>query len=189
MSSRLAFATALVLVSSTFISAADELTEVKVGDITLKTPTSWKQSEPTSRLRLAQFEVPAAGGDKEAAELAIFSFGAGGGVKANVERWIDQFYADGRKAKITTGKSDLGQYVIVDVVGTYKKPVGPPIERKTEAQEGARMLAAILAVEGKGNFFLKMTGEKATVTAAADPFRASFGGKEADENELALDDE
>ena len=39
----------------------------------------------------------------------------------------------------------------------------------------------ILAVEGKGNFFLKMTGEKATVTAAADAFRASFGGKEADE--------
>ncbi len=189
MASRLTFATALVLVSSTFILAADELKEAKVGEITLKTPASWKQSEPTSRLRLAQFEIPAAEGDKEPAELAIFSFGGGGDVKANVERWIDQFYADGRKAKITTGKSDLGQYVIVDITGTYKKPIGPPIERKTEALEGARMLAVILAVEAKGNFFLKMTGEKATVSAAAEPFRASFGGKAADEKELALDNE
>ncbi|MDA1051339.1 MAG: hypothetical protein O3C40_12785 [Planctomycetota bacterium] len=185
MSTRLTIATALVLVSSTCIFAADELKEVKVGEITLKTPASWKQSEPTSRLRLAQFEIPAAEGDKEAAELAIFSFGGGGDVKANIERWIDQFYADGRKSKATSGKSELGQYVIVDISGTYKKPVGPPIERKTEAMKGARMMAVILAVEGKGNFFLKMTGGSATVTEAAEPFRASFGGKAADEKELA----
>jgi len=181
MSSRLALVAALVAVSSTFLFAADELKEAKVGEITLKTPASWKQSEPTLKLRLAQFEIPAAEGDKEAAELAIFSFGAGGGVQANVDRWIEQFQADGRKAKVTTGKSDLGQYVFVDVTGTYKKPVGPPVLGKTEALPGARMLAAILAVEGKGNFFLKLTGENATVSAAAEPFRASFGGKEADE--------
>jgi gluconolactonase len=181
MSSRLALAAALVAVSSTFLFAADELKEAKVGEITLKTPASWKQSEPTSKLRLAQFEIPAAEGDKEAAELAIFSFGGGGGVQANVDRWIEQFQADGRKSKVTTGKSDLGQYVFVDVTGTYKKPVGPPVLGKTEALPGARMLAAILAVEGKGNFFLKLTGENATVSAAAEPFRVSFGGKEADE--------
>jgi gluconolactonase len=185
MSSRLAIAAALVAVSSTFTFAADELKEAKVGEITLKTPASWKQSEPTSKLRLAQFEIPAAEGDKEAAELAIFSFGAGGGVQANVDRWIEQFLADGRKSKVTTGKSDLGQYVFVDVTGTYKKPVGPPIQGKTEALPDARMLAAILAVEGKGTFFLKLTGENATVSAAAEPFRASFGGKEADEKPFA----
>ncbi|MEO8499164.1 MAG: hypothetical protein ABI614_29210 [Planctomycetota bacterium] len=189
MSSRFAFAAALVLVSSTFTFAADELKEAKVGDITLKTPASWKQSEPTSKLRLAQFEIPAAEGDKEPAELAIFSFGAGGGVKANIDRWVGQFEAEGRKSKVTTAKSDLGEYVMVDVSGTYKKPVGPPIAGKTEALPGARMLAAILAVEGKGNFFLKLTGEKGTVSAAADAFRGSFGGKEADEKALAPDQE
>jgi hypothetical protein len=47
------------------------------------------------------------------------------------------------------------------------------------------MLAAILAVEGKGNYFLKLTGENATVTAAAEAFRASFGGKAADEKAFA----
>ncbi|MCA9119309.1 MAG: hypothetical protein H6822_06280 [Planctomycetaceae bacterium] len=184
MSTQCNFAVAILFVAGTFALAADDLKEAKVGDITLKTPASWKQSEPTSSLRLAQFEIPAAEGDKESAELAIFSFGGGGGVQANVDRWIEQFYADGRKSKVTAGKSALGEYVMVDVTGTYKKPVGPPILRKTEAQENARMLAAILAVEGKGNYFLKMTGEKATVTAAAEAFRTSFGGKEADEKAL-----
>lgn len=189
MSLRCTIAAVLVLVSFTFTFAADELKEAKVGEITLKTPASWKQSEPTSKLRLAQFEIPAAEGDKEAAELAIFSFGAGGGVQANVERWINQFFADGRKSKVTIAKADLGQYVMVDVAGTYKKPVGPPIAGKTEAMPGARMLAVILVVEGKGNFFLKMTGESATVTAAAEAFRTSFGGKEADEKPFAPDQE
>ncbi|MEX0818234.1 MAG: hypothetical protein WD070_01535, partial [Pirellulaceae bacterium] len=179
MLTRATITVALFVVSSTFALAADEVKEAKVGEITLKTPANWKQSEPTSSLRLAQFEIPAAEGDKEPAELAIFSFGGGGGVQANIDRWVDQFHADGRKSKVTTGKSDFGQYVIVDVVGTYKKPVGPPVLRKTEAMKGARMLAAILAVEGKGNYFLKMTGEDATVSAAADAFRASFGAKEA----------
>ena len=178
---RLTVAAALVVVSSTLIFADEEVKESKVGDITLKTPARWEQSEPLSRLRLAQFEIPAAEGDKAPAELAIFSFGAGGGVKANIDRWINQFDAGGRKSKVTIGKSDFGPYVIADVTGTYKKPVGPPIRGKTEPLEGARMLAVILAVEGKGNYFLKMTGEKATVSAAAKAFRNSFGGKEADE--------
>jgi gluconolactonase len=174
-----------LLVLALFVSqrevAADDLKEAKVGEITLKTPANWKQSKPTSRLRKAQFSIPAVEGDKEAAELAIFSFGAGGGVKANVDRWIGQFSADGRKSKITSGKSKTGEYVFVEVGGTYKKPVGPPIRGKTEPMPNARMLGVILAVEGKGNYFLKMTGPTKTVAAAADAFRGSFGGDVASE--------
>ncbi|MBC8354766.1 MAG: hypothetical protein H8E66_22530 [Planctomycetes bacterium] len=184
MLSRLAIAATLILVATTFTFAADEVKDSKVGEITLKTPASWKQSKPTSNLRLAQFEIPAAKDGKEAAELAIFSFGGGGGVQANVDRWVGQFYSEGRKSKVTSGKSDIGQYVVVDVTGTYKKPVGPPILRKTEALKDARMVAVILAVEGKGNYFLKMTGEEVTVSAAAEALRTSFGGKEADEKAL-----
>jgi len=161
--------------------AADDLKEAKVGAITLQTPASWKSSKPTSRLRLAQFSIPAVEGDKEHAELAIFSFGAGGGVKANVDRWIGQFAADGRKSKTTIGKSKLGEYVFVEIGGTYKKPVGPPIRGKTEPMPNARMLGVILAVEGKGNYFLKMTGPNKTVDSAADAFRGSFGGDAASE--------
>jgi len=180
----LATAAVFVLVSSTMVFAGDELKEAKVGDLSLKTTANSKRSEPTSRLRLAQFEIPEAEGDKEPAELAIFSFGAGGGVQANIDRWVSQFYADGRNSKVASGTSDVGRYVIVDVTGTYKKPVGPPVLRKTEAMKDARMLAVILAVEGKGNYFLKMTGGNATVSAAAKDFRSSFGGDAAKEKAL-----
>jgi gluconolactonase len=161
--------------------AADDLKEAKVGAITLKTPANWKQSKPTSRLRLAQFSIPAVEGDHEAAELAIFSFGAGGGIKANVDRWIGQFATEGRKAKTTSGKSKTGEYVFVEIGGTYRKPVGPPVLRKTESMANARMLGVILAVEGEGTYFLKMTGPDKTVISAADAFRASFGGDAASE--------
>lgn len=165
--------------------AADDTKDVKVGDITLKTPAKWKSSKPTSRLRLAQFSIPAVEGDKEAGELAIFSFGAGGGVKANVDRWIGQFEAEGRTSKTTIGKSKTGEYAFVEIGGTYKKPVGPPIRGKTEAMPNARMLGVILAVAGKGNYFLKMTGPTKTVSAAAEAFRTSFGGDAASEKPIA----
>ena len=37
------------------------------------------------------------------------------------------------------------------------------------------MLAVILAVKGKGNYFLKLTGPMKTVTASATTLRQSFG--------------
>jgi gluconolactonase len=168
---------------------ADEparLQDSKVGEITLKTPKSWKQSKPTSQLRLSQFEIPASEGDKEAAELAIFSF-AGGSVEDNIKRWTEQFQPAERQVKTTKAKSALGEYVLVDVSGTYLKPVGPPIARKTEPMPGARMLAVILAVEGQGNYFLKLTGPAKTVTASAEAFRTSFGGKADDEKPYELE--
>lgn len=173
------------LVVAAELRAEEPLKTTKAGEITLKVPPSWKVQQPSSNLRVAQFEIPAVEGDPEPAELAIFTFGgAAGGVQANVTRWIEQFSADGRKAESKTGKCPQGEYVIVDVTGTYKKPIGPPIQMKTQPLPNARMLAAILAIEGKGNYFLKLTGPGKTVTAAAEAFRASFGGNSADEKPL-----
>jgi len=164
---------AVMLLSLTAVSGQ----EVKVGDITLQVPAGWKQSPPTSNLRLAQFEIPAAAGEQPG-ELAVFAFGgAAGGVQANIKRWIEQFRPEGRQTKITKGKTAKGEYVLVDVSGTYNKPVGPPIAGKTEPMENARMLAAILQFGGPADYFLKLTGGKQTVTDAANAFRGSFGGK------------
>ena len=159
--------------------------DVKTGEITLTVPESWKEGKPTSSLRLAQFAIPAAEGDSEAAELAIFSFkGGGGGVNANVQRWIDQFLPEGREYKVYTGVAKQGKYALVDIKGTYKKPIGPPIAQKTEPLEGARMLGVVLQTEDAGDYFLKLSGLEKTIDTAADSFRTSFGGKAADETEL-----
>jgi len=162
------------------VEAADKATktnEVEIRDITLKVPASWKSAPPSNNLRLAQFEIPAVKGDKEPAELVISSFGGtGGGISANVSRWVGQFAADkDRKVKVTQGEAKAGKYIFADLSGTYNKSIGPPFQRKSKAVPDSRMLGVILAVEGKAYYFLKLTGPTKTVSAAADEFRASFG--------------
>ena len=150
--------------------------KVKVGDLTLTVPANWKSAKPANRLRLAQFTIPPVGGDKEAAELVISFFGgSGGGVDANLSRWINQFQAKGRRVRTVEGTSKLGPYVLADLKGTFNKPVGPPVQRQTKPTPGSQMLAVILNVEGKGNYFLKLTGSEKTITAASKAFRTVIG--------------
>ena len=174
----------LALLFSRSSAAEDPPREAKFEDLVLKVPASWKQQPPANNLRLGQFEIPPVEGDKEPAELTVFNFGFGGGIKANVDRWTEQFEEQNRKIKTTSAKCPQGEYVFVDVTGTYKKPIGPPVMRKTQPAPGFRMLGLILAVEKKGNYFLKLTGPEKTVTAAAAAFRASIGGNEKEEKPL-----
>ncbi|MBQ09939.1 MAG: hypothetical protein CMJ45_00100 [Planctomyces sp.] len=162
---------------------------VKLRDITLAVPTSWKQEQPRSRLRAGQFKLPPVKGDQQPAELAVFFFGgAGGGADANIRRWKGQFQSKGRQAKVLRGESTQGLYLLLDVSGTYNQPTGPPIQGKTKPMPGARMLAVILAVKGKGNYFLKLTGSQKTVTAAAAALRVSFGADAKKEKPYSKDD-
>lgn len=157
--------------------------EVKIEDITLKVPASWKQQPPANKLRLAQFVIPAAEGDDLPTELVISSFpGGGGGVEANLKRWSEQFSSEGRKVTITSGKSPQGEYVLHDVSGTYLfSPGGPFAGGKKEARANHRSISVILTVKDKGNYFLRMTGPEKAVKAAADSFRESFGAVAKDE--------
>lgn len=153
--------------------------EVKTGALTLKVPASWKKQSVTSRMRLAQFEIPAVKGDPEAGELIVYYFGPGGagGAEANIQRWIGQF-ASSPEPKVVRqeGASSQGKFVMVDVTGTYNKPIGPPIRRQSKPMPGARMLAAILGAES-GAHYLKLTGPAKTVTAAREDFLRSFGAR------------
>ena len=163
----LAAVCALPAVMAVPASAADEAaatSEIKVGDLTLTVPKSWKQTEPSSRLRLAQFSVPTADGEQTPTDVVVFCFGgSGGGADANIRRWIGQFDAEGRKVKVSSGKSKHGPYIFVDLDGTWKMPVGPPVLRRTKPVADARMQAVILAVEGKGIYFLRLTVSRKSV--------------------------
>lgn len=157
---------------------------VEVKDIKLTVPKAWKQEKPSNQFRVAQFKIDAAEGDKEGAELVITQFGGGGGgVDDNIKRWINQFEAKDRKAKVSKGKSKLGEYVVADVTGTYLKPDGPPIAGKTKPTPGSRVLNVMLMIEEKGVYFLKLAGPEKTVTGTAADLRASFGAKSDDEKE------
>lgn len=162
--------TALAAVS---VAQAEETKEVEVKAIKLQVPGSWEQQPPSNRLRLAQFAIKPAG-DEEAGEMYVSAFGGdGGGVAANVSRWVKQFEAEGREVTVTQGKSEVGAYVLADIKGTYNKSVGPPIQGKTEAVPNSRMLSAIIKVGGE-NYFLKMTGSQKTIAGQVENFRKSF---------------
>ena len=156
------------------VTKVAETVEVPAGDLTLTVPKTWTKEQPSSRMRLAQFTVPAADGVTEPTELVVFG-GFGGTDEANIARWVAQFQPAGREAKAVRGTGREGVYTLVDVTGTFNKSVGPPMMGKTEPLPNARMLAAIVAVPGEGNYFLKMAGPAETVAAQADAFRASFG--------------
>jgi len=157
---------------------------VKAGEITLTVPDSWKQQPATNRFRLAEFTIPKVDGDTENGEFTVFSFGGdGGGVDANVQRWVKQFVSKDRKMKASSGKSPQGDYVLVDLSGTWMKPIGPPIQQRTVESPDSRFLGAILAVKNEGNYFLKLAGPTKTVAAQVDAFRAAIGADAKSEKE------
>lgn len=166
------------------VRAEEKTTKVAAGDISLNIPETWKKSEAKRQFRVAEFEIPAIEGVEGTGELAVFYFGEGGagGVDANVTRWINQFESEGRKVKTLTGKSEQGDYTLVDLSGTYKKPIGPPIQMKSKSMPDWRMLGVILQTE-KGAYFLKFDGPAKLIAAEADRYRTAFGGKAADEKE------
>lgn len=164
---------------------AKETREVQAKDLKLVVPKSWKQEEPSNRLRITQFKIAPADGDKDPAELTISQ--AGGSVNDNLKRWVNQFQPKDRTVKITKGKSTQGEYFVVDVIGTYNKPDGPPIAGKTIPVGGQRMLAVMLQIEDKGSYFLKLNGAEKTVSGIAADLRSAIGVKADDENEFKLE--
>jgi hypothetical protein len=149
---------------------------VKIDELTLTVPTTWKNTPPANRLRKGQFNLPPAKGEKDPVEMVIYEFGGGGGnVTANIRRWYGQFQAKA-DIKVFQGTSPQGPYIVVDITGIYNMPIGPPIQRKTKALANARMLAVILNVKAKKKvYYLKAAGSMKTVNAHAAAIRAAFG--------------
>ncbi len=162
--------------------------ETKIEDITLKIPATWKQEPPANKLRLAQFKIPAAEGDEHPTELVISSFpGGGGGVDANLKRWVGQFSAEGRKVKITAGDCPQGKYYFSDVSGTYEFTAGGPFAGgKKELRSKHRSLSVVLVTAKNEVYFLRLTGTDKAVTAAADGFRTSFGADATKEKDYEI---
>lgn len=147
----------------------------EAGGLTWTAPAEWA-AQPARPMRAATYRIPAAKGDAEGAELAVFYFGQGqgGAVDANVKRWVGQFQtADGKPLpdKAVKSKAEkLGGLPVttVDVKGTYVG--GGPMMGPSSPKPGFRLLGAI--VEGaEGAVFFKLTGPEKTVAAAEKPFR------------------
>lgn len=143
------------------------------GNVKWTAPSRW-QTGPEKPMRTATYLIPAAAGDSEGAECAVF-LNIGGGVDANIKRWIGQFeQPDGSssEAKAKQKKEAINGLpaTMVDLTGTFAgggMAMGQPSVKKPNY----RLLGAI--VEGpNGEVFFKMTGPAKTVAAAQSEFQA-----------------
>src|SRR5437870_6173476 len=96
------------------------------GELHYKAPEGWVTEHPSSSMRVAQYKLPKAEGDREDASLVLYYFGAtqGGSAQANIDRWISQIQQpDGgsskEKAKTETINVNGLKVTTVDVAGTY----------------------------------------------------------------------
>ena len=150
----------------------------QAGGLTWTAPAEWK-SQGERPMRAATYSIPAAKGDSETAELAVFFFGKseGGGVDANVKRWIEQFQkADGtsaaKDANVKKDKIAGLPATTLDVKGTY---MGGSMMGPSTPKPGYRLLGAIVEGPG-GNVFFKLTGPEKTVSSAEKSFRQLLDG-------------
>ena len=135
------------------------------GNLTWTVPASWIEEPPASSMRKAQYSLPAAPGDPEPGQCAVFYFGVGqgGDIQGNVDRWAAQFAdaAGGHPApKVTEGTVAGRKVMKVTTEGTYTP--SPMMGGDLTPRPGQMLLGAI--VEGPdSNWFFKCTGPKKTV--------------------------
>ena len=144
-----------------------------VAGLTFPSPQDWTTVKPSSSMRKAQFAVK---GDDGPAEVVFFHFGPGqgGGVQANIDRWLGQFAEPKDKINARTEKKSVNgiDIVYVSAAGTYMS--GPPFGQKTPMKNHA-LLGAIVKND-QGDIFIKMTGPKSTTTTATPSFKKMVEG-------------
>ena len=142
--------------------------------LTYTAPGGWTVVPTSSSMRVAQFTLPRAAGDTDAAEMILYYFGgSGGSVEANIERWLGQMQQpDGRPSKAAARRESRtvnGLSVsLVDVSGTYVAEVAPGSTERHN-RPNFRLRAGVIQTP-RGPYFIKLTGPVKTVTAHSQAF-------------------
>jgi hypothetical protein len=138
------------------------------GELKFKAPEGWTTEKPTSSMRVAQYKLTKADGDKEDASLVLYYFGAnaGGSTQANIDRWIGQMQQpDGSdsksKAKTETMQVNGLKVSTVDVTGLYTAEMAPG--SGTFHNDADYRLRAAVIETPKGNYFVKLAGPVKTI--------------------------
>ena len=156
---------------------------INAGGLTWTVPQGWEVGGERP-MRAATYSVPAAKGDAEAGECAVYYFGQGqgGDIQSNLQRWIGQFEQPGGKSSADVAKTaektiNNLHVTTIELAGTYLASAGPMATKQVN-KPGFMLLGAI--IEGpQGNVFFKFTGPKQTVTATQKEFQSLIGSVKA----------
>ena len=159
----------------TAAAAAPAMTTTALGPFTMKVPSDWQTKPITSKMRAADYVLPAAPGGE--AELVIYYFGdnGAGSIDDNVERWLGQFtQPDGKPtrdvAKIETTKIAGQDATLVTASGHFHASAMPGGDEVVD-KDNQSLFAAIIA-SPHGPYYFKLVGATKTLDANAARFRA-----------------
>jgi hypothetical protein len=131
---------------------------------------------PQSNMRAAEYII--AGGAPDAVLTVHFFPGMGGGVDANLDRWIGQFSnPDGTPLGRSAAKLDkrsVGGIAIstVDVAGNFAASMGPMMQADPSGPRPNYRMVGAVAEGPKGLVFFKLTGPASDVDRAKPAFDA-----------------
>ncbi|MEZ5355210.1 MAG: hypothetical protein R2762_21465 [Bryobacteraceae bacterium] len=159
--------------ASLFLLATGLLAE-SAGGISWTAPSAWK-SQGERPMRAATYMVPPAAGDSEPGECAVFYFGPGqgGGVDANIKRWLGQFKDPPANPAPKSRTANGLKLTTIEHMGTYM--AGAPMAPVKTPKPGYRLIGTIIEAP-QGNVFFKLTGPAKTVAAAQAGFEKMLAG-------------
>ena len=156
-------------------AAGTSLSGAEVGGVKFDDPVGWTSAPKP--MRSANYTIPAAAGDRQNGEMAVYYFGPGqgGGVEANLRRWLGQFVSadgspmDAADADRSDEQAGGMQVTVLDVTGTYLfKPF--PMAPQATPMPGYRMLAVIVQGSGRADLLqADSAGEDRRPSRAAIP--------------------
>ncbi|HEX5217062.1 MAG TPA: hypothetical protein VFV98_16480 [Vicinamibacterales bacterium] len=144
--------------------------------IKFDSPAGWVSKAPSSSMRVADWTLPKADGDQDDAMVTLYYFGAGGGggLQANIDRWIGQMtQPDGKPSKAVATTATLAstsglKITTVDIPGTYVAEVTPGSAERFN-KPGYRMITALIETAG-GAHYVKFVGPAKTVARWSQSF-------------------
>ena len=129
-------------------------------------PATWVPREPSSTMRLAEYVVPAAGGDSVQVVVYHFGAGQGGSAEANIARWASQFTAPGGGPVHPAVEALDGATfptTLVTLEGSYARSIGMG-GQGAEPLPDHRLEAAVVETP-QGNLYIQMFGPAGAVAA------------------------
>lgn len=143
--------------------------ETTISGFQFTVPAGWREADLNPNqvgIIAARFEIPAAGED-----VSMTLSTVGGGVQANVDRWITQFrMPEGVIPETETLTVDGIEVTLVELRGTFMG-MGGPFAGGGETKPDWMMLGAAFKGEPQ-SFYIKMTGPLAAVDALEEDFRS-----------------
>ena len=128
-------------------------------------------------MRVAQFLLPHANGDADDAELVVYYFGqgGGGGVEANIGRWVGQMQQPDGKPSSAVAKRETRHVngltvALLDVSGTYIAETAPGASTHHN-NTGYRLRAGVVETAA-GPYYIKLTRPQRTVAKWDQAFNA-----------------